>query len=88
MFDRQKRADQIDLQNIAANDLDRLLEQRNETAADPGIGIDDVERAELLQRAVDESLDLSSWPTSAANSSALPPLCVMAARSRSDPSAF
>src|SRR5208282_789684 len=35
-----------------------LLEQRNKTAADPGIGINHVERPKTLQRPVDESLDV------------------------------
>jgi len=55
MFDRKKRPDQIGLQNSQPV-ICGLLEDRNETAADPGIGIDDIEAAEGRQRAVDDGL--------------------------------
>src|SRR5208282_2334314 len=57
MFDRQERSDQIDLQD-ALPMIHALLEQRNKTAADPGVGINDVERSITLQRLTDESLDV------------------------------
>ena len=46
VFDGEKRADQIDLQNLQPI-LHGLLEERrrNEAAADPGIGINNVEPA-------------------------------------------
>jgi hypothetical protein len=47
MFDRKKRPAQIGLQNSQPV-MGRLLEDRNETAADPGIGINDIEGAEAV----------------------------------------
>src|ERR1039457_2146458 len=57
VFDRKKWPDQIGLENLPPI-VFGLLEEGNEAAADPGIGVDNVERTERRKRAIDKSLDV------------------------------
>jgi hypothetical protein len=53
--DGKEGADQVDPQDLAP-ELDRLLEQRHQAAADTGIGEDHVDPAQLFHRLLDEAL--------------------------------
>ena len=57
VLDRQKRADQVYAQHLGPK-LRRLLQEWGEAAADPCVGVDDVEAAKRLLRQGDISANL------------------------------
>ena len=57
VLDREERADEVDAQDLLP-ELDGLLKQWHEPAADPRIGIDHIEPAERLDRVGNEAGDV------------------------------